>query len=62
LPSPQPKLGNPPAADIEAYTSIFAPSTNKRHVDASRFSISKRKAPHFNPYLDFWLWACQNLE
>lgn len=83
------KLGNPPAADIEAYTSIFAPNksaantlkslaanakkgslraaiaanlTTKRHLDASRFSISKRKAPHFNPYLDFWVWACQNLE
>ncbi|MCJ1251178.1 hypothetical protein MMC30_008409 [Trapelia coarctata] len=81
-------LGNPPATDIESYTSIFAPSrsapntlkslaanakkgslraaiaanlSSKRHLDA-RFSVPKRKSPHFNPALDFWLWSCQALE
>lgn len=35
--------------------------TSKRYLDPS-VVVSKRKAPHQNPYIDFWAWSCQSLE
>ena len=41
---------------------IAAHLRSKRHLDVSGLSIPKRKVPHFNPYFDYWVWACKNLE
>lgn len=34
---------------------------SKRYLDPS-ITISKRKAEHHNPYVDFWAWSCHSLE
>ncbi|KAM4065171.1 hypothetical protein HRG_004492 [Hirsutella rhossiliensis] len=83
----------PPQPDIEAYISIFSPSTatasalknfgtnakkasirsdvaahlsQTRYIHpalSSRLTVPKSRAPPCqNPYLDFWTWACRNLE
>ncbi|KAL8772823.1 MAG: hypothetical protein Q9209_002168 [Squamulea sp. 1 TL-2023] len=82
------ELPPPTAADIAAYTSIFASTTSTpkslnsfaanakkgshrvavaAHLQSKRllpstYTIPKLKAPHQNPYYDYWAWSCQNLE
>lgn len=41
--------------------SIAEYLVSKRHVDSS-ITVSKRKTPHVNPYVDFWAWSCHSLE
>lgn len=36
--------------------------TSRRHVDPSFPTVSKRKKPHVNPYIDFWSYSCHALE
>ena len=42
--------------------SIASYLTSTRCVHPSLPTIPKRKAPHANPYIDFWSWACHSLE
>jgi hypothetical protein len=43
-------------------SSIGQYLTSKRYVHSSLPPIPKRKAPHSNPYVDFWSYGCHTLE